>query len=267
MARLRCEVLERDGALPRVVRDEAGRVLQLYADGPPAGANWLGYINGIGVWATSMQGAITTDAVEVVWLDTPALDEVGVLVGPDRSDALGLFDSPGSAATGEHTEGASSASDRVGEQRRTSVLAWIAAQESQPQDPDEEAPAQRAPCEPLKRLVADEPLDPLPALEGVPRPRAPAAGTLRRELAPEREDTATHIEGFESMLVRRDEADATVEVGAAPSDPLPHEASPPSLAPREDRGPDARWASPPLRPVLLAALALAVAAWMIQAAW
>ncbi|MDP2308131.1 MAG: hypothetical protein Q8P18_19075 [Pseudomonadota bacterium] len=274
MARLRCEVLEREGALPRIVRDEAGRVLRLHRDAPPAGADWLGHIGGIGVWATPNEGADTMDALEVVWLDTPALDEVGVVVGPDRGDALGLFDSPTSAATGEHTEGAPSGFDRAGEQRRTSVLAWIAAEEGHALAPPQgDEPVQGPPCQPLKRLVADEPLDPLPALEGVPRPRPTAlASAPRRELAPEREDTATQIEGLEGMLDRRYEADATSPDGAPPLDTLPRRDS---LA--GARAPDARDSDggPPdatlsgataPRLALLFALAAAVIAWALQAA-
>ncbi|MES2645007.1 MAG: hypothetical protein V4850_36310 [Myxococcota bacterium] len=264
MARLRCEVLERDGPVPVVVRDESGRVLRLHIDAPPAGAHWLGHIDGIGVWATPMADSVTTEALEVVWLDTPALDEVGVVVGPDRGDALGLFDSPTSASTGEHTEGAPSGPDHVGEQRRTSVLAWIAAQEAhthapidayalgdphaQGEPPPEGSPVQGAPCEPLKRLVADEPLDPLPALEGVPRPRPPSTEP-RRELLPEREDTATQIEGFEGMIMRRHEGDSTAPVSPPPA---------PGTSPP---------ATPAPRLVLLVALAVAVVAWVLQAAW
>lgn len=269
MARLRCEVLERDGPLPRVVRDEAGRVLRLYADAPPLGAHWLGNIDGIGVWAIPMGDVLTTEALEVVWLDTPALDEVGVLVGPDRGDALGLFDSPTSASTGEHTEGADSPGpDRVGEQRRTSVLAWIAAQEDHADEPidgdtpaegatDDAGPVQGVPCERLKRLVADEPLDPLPALEGVPRPRPGTAAEPRRELAPEREDTATQIAGFGEMIARHHTGEATSPEGAATPD------VPGALAPATPTSPG----TPAPRLFLLVALAVAVAAWVLQAAW
>jgi hypothetical protein len=187
------------------------------------------------------------DPLEVVWPDTPALDEVGVVVGPDRGDALGLFDSPTTASTGEHTEGPSpSAEDDgrlAGGQRRTAVLAWIAAQAA-----DAPAPAEGGvPCEPLKRLIADEPLDPLPALDGLPKPR-PAAlpgATPRATLAPEREDTATQIEGFEAMVDRRGRTG-------------PDAAEPTAPAPRTPPSP---------RVLLLVALAAAVAAWMLQAAF
>lgn len=209
--RLRCEVLERDGALPRVIRNDAGQVLRLYADSPPAHAQWLGLLDGVAVWAEAVAGPATPEAApgggeaaEVVWLETLALDEVGVAVGPDRGDGLGLFDSPITANTGEHTEGATAGPERVGEQRRTAVLAWIAAQAA-----DLDVPAEPgAPCEALKRLVADEPLDPLPALDGVPRhldTRVPA----RAPAPPEREDTVTQIEGFEARVEGLEDREAT----------------------------------------------------------
>ncbi|MDP2315027.1 MAG: hypothetical protein Q8P41_19155 [Pseudomonadota bacterium] len=238
MARLRCEVLERDGTVPRMVRDETGRLLRLHDDAPPSHAAWFGTVDGVGMWAETVPGGAPTpiDALEIVWLDTPltsregAHDEVGVVVGPDRGDALGLFDSPTTASTGEHTEGPSSGPERVGEQRRTAVLAWIAAA----QEPLVAAPVEPgAPCEPLKRLVADEPLDPLPALDGVPRakPHGEPRRALAPELASEREDTATQIEGFEAMVERRGDGEPTASDLPAPTPapiPAPVARTPPS---------------------------------------
>lgn len=255
MARLRCEVLEREGRLVRHVRDENGRILRLYAESPPASAWWAGTIEGTGHWAESaaLPDAALPDPLEVVWLDTPALDEVGVPVGPDRGDALGLFDSPTTASTGEHTEGPNPGAEgddrEAGGQRRTAVLAWIAAQAAHTPPPAEGG----VPCEPLKRLIADEPLDPLPALDGLPKPRAsalpgvaPLIGAAPR--APEREDTATQIEGFAAMLDRR----------ASAAEPDDHTAVGPTPTVR-----------PPPSPLLLllVALAAAAAAWLLQAAF
>lgn len=195
------------------------------------------------------------------------LDEVGVAMGPDH-DGLGLFDAPTTGtATGEHTAGAHR-EERVQEgARRTAVLAWIAA-ELPPLDPVADGP----PCTALKRLIADEPLDPLPALDGVPpRPRGPArvARAQPLGLGAEREDTATQIEGFEAMLDRRGEH------GANPQDPdtaetprpagagdAPTQASPARVIPARDprRGPTPRG-------ILLVALALAaLALLLLQAA-
>ncbi len=214
MARLRCEVLAREGARATLVRDETGRLLRLFAAAPPDGARWLGALDGEPAWGVPVE-EVPADAVgdplAVAWIESQALDEVGVAVGPDR-DAIGLFDAPTTGtATGEHTEGPPSGPDRGGEQRRTAVLAWIAAQPP----PDAAPAAEGVPCTALKRLIADEPLDPLPALDGVPpRGREPArrAGRDPAELAPEREDTATQIEGFEAMLERRGDPDTSEEV-------------------------------------------------------
>lgn len=146
------------------------------------------------------------------WAETPALDEVGVHVGPDR-DAIGLFDAPTTGtASGEHTAGPASGPDRVDGPRRTAILAWIAAQ-----PPPTEPATDGAPCEPLKRLVADEPLDPLPALDGVPpRPKEPRRPADREHvrLAPEAEDTATQIEGIE---IREAAHDRTAETPREPT--------------------------------------------------
>jgi hypothetical protein len=147
-----------------------------------------------------------------------ATDEVRVPVGPDR-DNLGLFDWQTSegTVTGERTAGPPGGADAPqGDQRRTAVLAWIAAHTH----PEPSTPAATGPCEPLKRLIADEPLDPLPALDGVPRPRARPAP--QEPLAPEREDTATQIQGFEAALPPEPEvAPPTPPPVPAPATPSP----------------------------------------------
>lgn len=131
----------------------------------------------------------------------PATDEIGVSVGPD-ADAGGLFDLPAEAtATGEPT-GEATGADPTGAslgQRRTAALAWIAA----PVDDGPPAPESGPPCAAVKRAIADEPLDPLPALDGVawrtapdksPAITTPAPAPLARR--PERENTATQIDPF-----------------------------------------------------------------------
>lgn len=160
-------------------------------------------------------------------------DEIGVAVGPDR-DGYGLFDAPttGTATrAAEPTEGPPRGPDHATDTRRTAVLAWIAARPPAPAGPTPSRPgADGVPCAPLKRLIADEPLDPLPPLDGVPlRPR-PAARAAARALAPEREDTATQIEGFGAMLARRgpDGPEATGEAHGPV--PAPHRAPPPAAA-------------------------------------
>jgi hypothetical protein len=183
-------------------------------------------------------------------------DEVGVAVGPDR-DGLGLFDAPiTGTATGEHTEGGPLGAEPAGGQARTAVLAWIAALAP----PTTALTGDGTPCAPLKRLIADEPLDPLPALDGAPpRPRTPArraAPPADAVLAPEREDTATQIEGFGAMLERRAARDdGTAAHGIDPGEPTDSaRVSPP--APTRAPGP---------RAVLLLALVTAVVAWVLLA--
>ena len=165
-----------------------------------------------------------------------AHDEIGIPAGPD-GDARGLFDAPFTGtATGERTAGAPSEPDRPSEQRRTAVLAWIAA-EGLPATPA--GPGEPTPCAPLKRLIADEPLDPLPALDGVPaRVRAPR--TRPRDagaLASEREDTATQIEGLEARLDRRAAEEAPPSAGAPSGETDPTGAPPPSGPPDATAGP------------------------------
>lgn len=124
--------------------------------------------------------------------EAPQTDEVGVAFGPD-AHLGGLFDPPGeSTQTGERT-GHDPVGAAVG-QRRTAVLAWIAS----PPDDLSPAPDRGPPCEAVKRAIADEPLDPLPPLDGVPwrtgtRPAAspPPVAISRRS---EREDTATAVD-------------------------------------------------------------------------
>jgi hypothetical protein len=363
MARLRCDVLRRDGpgALPCVVRDEAGRVLHLFGEAPPRGARWLGTLDGSAVWGMPVadaldggdacagtgdsedtggtgdsedtggtgdtgdtgdtedsRGATPSDPtrptprpaepgtahtgspthgsptpLEVLWLEGPGTDEVDLAVGPDR-DGWGIFDPPGAegTVTGDSTaEGtAEQTGDRTGdsrsdgepgrprgrggggEQRRTAVLAWIVANEA---GAGPGAPSARVvPCEPLKRLIADEPLDPLPALDGVPPPRArPPGAAGRPDLAPEREDTATQIQGF-APLAGDAPGDATdgrprsagdTDPDADPDADPEGTAAPPAGADRGGPSAPARGGVTP-RGLLLAALAAAIIAWLLHSA-
>lgn len=196
----------------------------------------------------------------------PAHDEIGIAVGPD-GDVRGLFDAPFTGtATGEHTADVAYAPERPGEQRRTAVLAWIAA-ETLARNAET---GDGAPCEPLKRLIADEPLDPLPALDGVPLQAraAPRAAREPRALAPEREDTATQIESFEGRVARRGEARGdTLGGGAAGGSGAAGAAAPDGRAaraeaavpehtsPARDNGPVG-----PARSGIVLAIALVVAA-------
>jgi hypothetical protein len=165
---IRCEVLRRDGpeTLPCLVRTDDGRTLRLFGDDAPPTARWLGTLAGAPVWAVRVDEppdvAATPD--EVLLVDVDAIDEVGVAVGPDEQ-GIGLFDvvRTESSLTGEPT-GVAAAASRS-EQRRTQILAWIAAQPPPAADPATGG----EPCAALKRLVADEPLDPIPALDGGPR--------------------------------------------------------------------------------------------------
>jgi hypothetical protein len=203
MPPIRCEVLRRDGPdpFPCVVRADDGRTMRLYGDDAPATARWLGTLAGAPVWAVRLDEPPDVAAVpeEILQIDPSPIDEVGVAVGPDEQ-GIGLFDvvRTESSLTGEPT-GVANAQPR-GEQRRTQILAWIAARPA----PAVDATVAADPCAPLKRLVADEPLDPLPALDGGPRrphvapappPRAPE-NTSPEVTAPrlETEDTATAVE-------------------------------------------------------------------------
>ena len=136
-------------------------------------------------------------------VESPTFDEIGVHVGPDR-DGAGLFDPPttegtDNTATHEHTDVHGSSESDAGTPRRMAVLAWIAANPAPSLEPTVSEP-----CEPLKRRIADEPLDMVPALEGLP------AHAVAPQ-APEREDTATRIEGFEAVIDRHVEAPSVVD--------------------------------------------------------
>lgn len=247
MSRLRYEVLSRegDGPLPCLARAADGRVLRLVGEEEP-GATWLGTWNGVPVYGhRAVEPADAVASGEPLEIDPPALDEVEVQMGPDR-DSSGIFDPPGNTdgtVTGERTGSEGGGGGARPEQRRTAVLAWIAADAD-----DHGAPLSGAPCEPLKRLLADEPPDPLPALDAGPAPDAPAPEAPAPDApAPEApaprewtepEDTATQIEGVPAM---------------APSAPP---AAPPAPAAANEIG------SPhPL--LLIAVLVLAIAVWAL----
>ena len=169
--------------------------------------------------------------------ESQSLDEVDLPVGPDR-DALGLFDAPTTGtSTGEHTHGSSVEPERGGGQRRTAVLAWIAAQ-----DLDGPAPEDPAPCAAVKRLIADEPLDVVPALDGTPERAAAPHSAVEGE----REDTATQILGFDALVARADR-DAPTQTDV--------------VAPRPSPEPARRAPSPAV--MLALALCALIAAWFL----
>lgn len=224
MALSRWRLLEGEPWAPTRLGDEHGGAVRVVHESSE-NARWLGTLAGEPLWGVP-DGEVTPGEQPTIELESPAFDEIGVQVGPER-DGGGLFDPPTTegtdrTATRERTDVHGSAETEGGPPRRTAVLAWIAAT-SPPTSPVESA----GPCEPLKRRIADEPLDMLPALEGLGPGRAPAAQ--------EREDTATQIEGFEVAIERNAEAA-------------------PTAAPPADN----------IRKLLLIALAAAVAALVIQ---
>lgn len=111
------------------------------------------------------------------------LDEVGFAIGPDEGGGGGLFDRSGSDATGTGESTAStSRPDLVATAQRTALLAWLAADLPEVHAPEESTePGFRPPPDlaelpdealgrltaELRRALADEPLDPLPALDGI----------------------------------------------------------------------------------------------------
>jgi hypothetical protein len=193
MPALNCVVLQTDGPAPWpcVVRLPDGRVLRLHGDAAPKHARWFGMCDGVTLWAepadATGQGTGEQRLVDVA----EAIDEVGVALGPDL-DVVGLFDASAErSATGERTLVAGIPPEV--EQRRTSLLAWIAA--------NADAPASSAavsPCTPLRGSIADEPPDALPALARAPSSSRGNARITRTPPAPafplgDPDDTATQM--------------------------------------------------------------------------
>jgi hypothetical protein len=127
------------------------------------------------------------------------------------------------------------------------VLAWIAA-EGLGEERSADVTAVPAPCEPLKRLIADEPLDPVPALDGGPqvlastRARLPWRAEPRRLSESEHEDTATQITAIPGFALTDPRAGTDPRDGTDPrersdapdsrrADPEPPNPEPPSAAP------------------------------------
>ncbi len=196
MATLRCECLgsAAPGVFPLLARTEDGRVLVLHAEAAPPHAGWLGMYDGNAIWAVGGESDLPGNGRHMDIDLSPALDEVGVPVGPDR-DVAGLFDHEvDHSVTGERT---GVATEEAGiEQQRTALLTWLAASLTSPP----QAAGDAGPCPALKARIADEPPDGLPALAApAASPRntaralrhAPAAPVAER---PEADDTATAVD-------------------------------------------------------------------------
>jgi hypothetical protein len=142
------------------------------------------------------------------------VDEVDVAVGPDTEEGGGLFEpSSGGTPSGEAT-GASGVEAAI-EQQRTAVLAWLSASL---EERVELAEGSAVPS--LRRVIADEAPDPVPALDGVPMPglpqRSPPRVAAPLRLREEREDTATQIDPF----APQERTTAVTDVTPRPSVPL-----------------------------------------------
>lgn len=196
MANLKCECLGSSvpGAYPLLVRAADGRVLVLHTDSAPPHATWLGMFDGNAIWAVPAESSQPGNGLRLDIDLSPALDEVGVPVGPDR-DAGGLFDvEVDRSVTGERT---GVATEEAGiEQQRTALLTWIAASLANPPA----AASHAGPCPALKSRIADEPPDGLPALAApAASPRATARALRPAPTTPvadraEIDDTATAID-------------------------------------------------------------------------
>lgn len=192
MARLACRIVSRaPGGFPCLVVDPDGWRLRLSVTPPRLGLAPAGRVDGVPVWAEEVEDDGTAPGEELVLLEEEdALDEVGVRAGPD-DDSAGIFDLPGRDRTGTGERTGHHSDEAAIDQQRTAVLAWVAAALGPlPAVPD------TGPCGPLKRKIADAPLDPVPALDGVglTPPRRIADSVLRVELG--REDTAPTAPGL-----------------------------------------------------------------------
>ena len=164
MASLRCIVLARpeEDRFPCIVLDEHGAQLWVRLGQPSRGAAWSGMCGAEAVWAERTTESVdpTVGSPEEIVVEVASFDEVGMALGPEGEKG-GLFepsrseDSETREKTGQSAAGAGQA------QRRTAVLAWVAAETEVALADDSRA---FAPSVALKRLVADEPLDPLPPL-------------------------------------------------------------------------------------------------------
>ncbi|MCP4808827.1 MAG: hypothetical protein GY913_01960 [Proteobacteria bacterium] len=108
-------------------------------------------------------------------------DEIGLDLGPDAY-GRGLLDrwATGSSLSGAHTgaiEFTRPGPDGDEESPRTSLLARLISPPTRPPDVERFNSVEGEPCGEIKRLIADEPLDPLPLPSSTPRrgllPRSP----------------------------------------------------------------------------------------------
>lgn len=201
------------------------------------------------------------------------LDEVGFAIGPDEGGG-GLFDRSGTDATGTGEATAStSRPDLAVTAQRTALLAWLAADLPSVEAPEESTePGFQPPPElaelpeaamgklaaELRRALADEPLDPLPSLDGI-------GGGVWPELAPVggRGDTV----GLAESTVIPDESSTTALLSPvvlaavtgppAPAPPAPESPAVPASAPPSALRPRGLGGLDALVAVILSALALA----------
>jgi hypothetical protein len=104
--------------------------------------------------------------VEVDRAEESAADEVAFDLGPDPAEP-GLLDSWHSSSLSLGTETREWTMAGEGPERRRALVARLVSPPETPPDPDRFAGVEGIPCESIKRLVADEPLDPLPLPDGI----------------------------------------------------------------------------------------------------
>jgi len=104
--------------------------------------------------------------VEVDRGEELAADEVVYDLGPDPAEP-GLLDSWHSSSLSHWTETREWTMAGEGPERRRALVARLVSPPETPPDPDRFAKVEGMPCASIKRLVADEPLDPLPLPDGI----------------------------------------------------------------------------------------------------
>lgn len=208
MPRLVCRLVTREGEdpFPCVVVDPDGWLLRLTREPSGEGVAPVGLVEGVAVWAEQVDGqpaAQDVGAPTIVIEDESLVDEVGVRFGPEDHGA-GLFDAREATGTGDATGAFSEEAER--DQQRTAVLAWIAATLGPlPAWPDTTA------CTPLKRLIADAPLDALPALDAVGASAGQAARPIYAPVLRARgDDTATVVDGQPTVTTSLTNSDRPV---------------------------------------------------------
>lgn len=173
MAIHRYHVVERPGetTLPCTVVDGQGRGWRLLAVEPPTGGRWIGTLGGAPVWAERSPGLDGAPPLgELVEVDDAVVEDA-LDLGPDAGTGEGLFDRTGTEATGTGDITGVVQFGPGGTNRRTAVLAWVAATANEADEAP--GPATGPPAEALVRLVLDAPLDPLPAYDPGERESTP----------------------------------------------------------------------------------------------